>query len=85
MKKLITMASPEELFQCLTPTCNYIYDPDSGDEEAGIPPGTQFENLPADWRCPFCGAGSERFRGLREPRAKKEAGLDAAHRPSLAK
>ncbi len=32
------------------------YDPEQGDPENGIAPGTKFENLPDDWVCPPCGA-----------------------------
>ncbi len=41
--------------------CGYIYDPELGDPESNIPPGTPFENLPADWSCPVCGAAKEEF------------------------
>ena len=41
--------------------CNYIYDPEEGDPDAGIEPGTAFEDLPDDWVCPLCGAGKEDF------------------------
>lgn len=41
--------------------CGYIYDPEKGDPEAKIPPGTPFEQLPADWVCPVCGAGKDKF------------------------
>lgn len=34
--------------------CGWIYDPAIGDPKNGIPPGTPFKNLPADWRCPVC-------------------------------
>jgi len=36
--------------------CGYIYDPELGEEDSGIPPGTPFEKLPDDWKCPVCGA-----------------------------
>lgn len=36
--------------------CNYEYDPGAGDPDNGVEPGTSFENLPEDWRCPVCGA-----------------------------
>lgn len=39
----------------------YIYDPAEGDPEHGIPPGTPFADLPANWLCPICGAGPHRF------------------------
>jgi rubredoxin len=41
--------------------CGYIYDPEVGDPEHGIKPGTAFENLPDDWVCPVCGAPKEQF------------------------
>ena len=41
--------------------CGYEYDPAEGDPENGIPPGTPFEDLPDDWACPICGAGTEDF------------------------
>ncbi len=44
-----------EKYKCMK--CEYIYDPFFGDPEGGIEPGVGFENLPADWVCPICGAG----------------------------
>lgn len=41
--------------------CGYVYDPTVGDEENGIPPGTEFEDLPDDWVCPECGADKDMF------------------------
>ncbi|MHA1238993.1 MAG: rubredoxin [Candidatus Odinarchaeia archaeon] len=41
--------------------CNYVYDPDVGDPDSGVPPGTPFEKLPDDWVCPVCGVGKEEF------------------------
>ncbi|MBS4032605.1 MAG: rubredoxin [Clostridiales bacterium] len=41
--------------------CGYIYDPEKGDPDNGIAPGTSFESLPDDWRCPDCGAEKEDF------------------------
>ncbi|MGL4790344.1 MAG: rubredoxin [Anaerotignaceae bacterium] len=34
--------------------CNYIYDPEIGDDTQEIAAGTPFENLPEDWLCPLC-------------------------------
>jgi rubredoxin len=45
--------------------CNYVYDPEVGDPENGIKPGTPFEKIPEDWVCPICGVGKEDF-SLRE-------------------
>ncbi len=41
--------------------CDYIYDPEKGDPDAGIAPGTPFEQLDDDWRCPICGVGKDMF------------------------
>jgi rubredoxin len=41
--------------------CGYVYDPAVGDPDNAIPAGTSFENLPATWVCPVCGAGKEEF------------------------
>ena len=41
--------------------CGYVYDPEKGEPDSGINPGTPFEELPEDWVCPVCGAGKEDF------------------------
>ena len=41
--------------------CGYIYDPEQGDPDSGIKPGTPFENLPDTWVCPVCGADKSLF------------------------
>ncbi|MCM1292076.1 MAG: rubredoxin [Bacteroides sp.] len=41
--------------------CGYIYDPAKGDPKHGIAPGTAFEDLPATWVCPGCGAPKSKF------------------------
>jgi len=48
-----------ERYRCTV--CGYIYDPEKGDPDSGINPGTPFENLPADWVCPVCGADKSAF------------------------
>ncbi len=41
--------------------CDWIYDPEVGDPENGIAPGTSFEELPDDFVCPVCGVGKDQF------------------------
>jgi rubredoxin len=41
--------------------CGYVYNPEEGDPDSGIEPGTAFEDIPEDWVCPLCGAGKEDF------------------------
>ena len=42
--------------------CGFRYDPEEGDPSAGIPPGTSFEDLPDDYKCPICNASKEYFK-----------------------
>jgi len=44
--------------------CSYIYDPEKGDPDNGINPGTAFEALPDDWVCPECGVGKSEFEKI---------------------
>ena len=44
--------------------CGWIYDPEIGDEEGGIAPGTPFVTLPDDWVCPVCGAVKSDFEKI---------------------
>ncbi len=44
-----------EAAKYVCPVCGYIYDPEIGDPEHGIPSGTRFEDLPDSWVCPSCG------------------------------
>ena len=41
--------------------CGYVYDPELGDPDRGIEPGTAFEDLPEDWACPLCAVGKDMF------------------------
>ena len=41
--------------------CGWEYNPAEGLPEAGIAPGTPFEELPDDFECPLCGVGKDEF------------------------
>ncbi|MBD2355945.1 rubredoxin [Tolypothrix sp. FACHB-123] len=41
--------------------CGYEYDPELGDTDGGIEPGTAFEDIPENWVCPICGATKDEF------------------------
>ena len=41
--------------------CGYIYDPEIGDPDSRIAPGTAFEDIPDDWVCPLCGVSKDDF------------------------
>jgi len=44
--------------------CGWIYDPEIGDPDSGIAPGTPFEKIPDDWQCPMCGASKSEFEKI---------------------
>jgi rubredoxin len=46
--------------------CGYVYDPEQGDPDGGIAPGTAFEDIPDDWVCPVCGATKNNFKSFAE-------------------
>jgi rubredoxin len=46
-------------WMCLV--CGFVYDEEAGLPDEGIAPGTRWEDLPADWTCPECGARKEDF------------------------
>ena len=41
--------------------CGYEYDPEKGDPDNGIAPGTPWEEVPEDWVCPLCSVGKDQF------------------------
>ena len=51
-----------EKWECTA--CGYIYDPERGDPENGVDPGTSFDDLPDDWVCPQCGVSKEFFQKM---------------------
>ena len=46
-------------YMCLI--CGYIYDEAEGWPDDGIAAGTRWEDIPAGWCCPECGARKEDF------------------------
>ena len=43
-------AMEKKKYECAV--CKYVYDPEVGDPDGGIAPGTAFEDIPDDWVCP---------------------------------
>ena len=41
--------------------CGYVYDPEVGDPDNGVEPGTPFADIPDDCVCPVCGAPKDTF------------------------
>ncbi|NLM05525.1 MAG: acyl-CoA dehydrogenase [Tissierellia bacterium] len=64
MKKMKRQKPPKlapsyDLYVCNG--CGYEYDPNLGDEEGEITPGTTYKNLPEEWTCPECGEEKANF------------------------
>lgn len=55
----IEVKTPMAKYRCKV--CGWIYDPEKGDSDGGIVPGTAFEKLPEDYVCPVCGALKDQF------------------------
>ena len=45
---------PFRRYRCVY--CAFEYDEAEGHPDAGIAPGTRWEDIPDDWICPQCGA-----------------------------
>ena len=52
-------SAPLRTWMCLV--CGHIYDEAEGWPQDGIAPGTRWEDVPANWSCPECGARKEDF------------------------
>ncbi len=50
----------------------YTYVPKNGDDFYPISAGTQFKDLPEDWRCPTCGTEKSKFKNM----GKEVAGFE---------
>ena len=57
--RLATRGIVMDKWRC-TP-CDYVYDPEVGDPDNGIAPGTPWEEVPDDWLCPDCSLGKDFF------------------------
>lgn len=58
-KNIFKLRGGESMYRCLA--CGYEYNPEVGDPDNGIAPGTPFEDLPETWVCPLCGVGKDMF------------------------
>ncbi len=72
------MSQPEEMYQCQTVNCGFIYDPDRGERKGKIKKGTAFKDIPDEWRCPVCGATKAAFKPLAGPGSVLEENRDSA-------
>ncbi len=51
----------DKIMKYVCDVCGWEYDEEMGYPEAGIAPGTKFEDLPEDFECPMCGVGKDQF------------------------
>ena len=59
-KKMEASQTPK--YKCTV--CGYVYNPELGDPDNGITPGTPFTDIPDDWVCPVCGAIKSEFEKI---------------------
>ncbi|PLQ00862.1 rubredoxin [Cupriavidus pauculus] len=57
----VSAAAEAEFKQWVCIICGWVYDEAAGLPEDGIAPGTRWEDIPDDWRCPECDVGKEDF------------------------
>lgn len=57
-------ADPRKMQRYECRSCGYVYEPLKGDQQGGIRAGVPFEDLPATWKCPVCGAASQQFEAV---------------------
>jgi len=48
-----------ERMQC--DNCGHVYDSTEGDPKNNVAPDTSWADVPADYKCPECGAGKDAF------------------------
>lgn len=58
-RNMFKLRGGDDMYKCLA--CGYEYNPEIGDPDNGIAPGTAFEDLPDTWVCPLCGVGKDMF------------------------
>ncbi len=55
----MTQSSEFKRYMCLI--CGFVYDEAEGWPADNIPAGTRWDDVPADWVCPDCGASKADF------------------------
>lgn len=58
----ILITAQGQLYKC--DECGYVYNPDNGDQDHGVPPGTPFADLPSGWVCPSCENTKDNFTAV---------------------
>lgn len=58
---MIDIKGGNEMDKYVCSVCGYVYDPEAGDPDNGVAPGTAWEDVPEDWVCPLCSVGKDSF------------------------
>ena len=53
--------APASFRQWVCVICGWVYDEAAGAPDDGLAPGTRWEDVPDDWRCPLCDVGKADF------------------------
>jgi len=56
---LLNLRDGMKSYMCVI--CGFVYEEEKGRPEDGIPPGTSWEDVPENWKCPDCGASKSDF------------------------
>ena len=72
MRKATILKEPSHWTNYVCDGCGYEYDPETGDPEADISPGTTFEALPEEWICPMCGEEKTAFSEVEKVSGKED-------------
>jgi rubredoxin len=59
LKVILQLIEYMKKYRCTV--CGYVYDPEEGDPDTGITPGTAFEDISDNWSCPVCGVIKSEF------------------------
>lgn len=44
--------------------CGYVYNTENGEDRRDVLPGTEWADVPEDFKCPLCGAPKNMFKEI---------------------
>lgn len=50
--------------QSICKVCGCLHDEETGGPDQVVPPGTPWELVPAEWRCPLCDVEKDEFESV---------------------
>jgi rubredoxin len=60
-RRVSSMSDVVEFKSWVCLICGWVYNESEGYPQDGLAPGTRFEDIPDNWRCPDCDVGKEDF------------------------